>query len=259
MLLKLFFALTGSEYTGDWKDDLMHGFGQYRFANGDTYVGEYHNGQRSGEKCKYKFSNSDLYVGGWKEDQFHGFGRYFYADGTVLEGNFCHGMKQGKFKRQLPTEDLDILRFEDDTMVGQGVRWNTKRTKTWLLEPRTSHEEAETTKSNSCGCTALRMVRGIKFSRRRKTNTNIPSSVGATTKTISVGKDYDRSPAIQTSAEYPQTPSVLPHGNPVPIPPQESTKNLVKKSVRIPISQAVSIGYDCEIGTVKRSVAVAIE
>ena len=228
----------------------MHGFGQCRFANGDTYVGEYHKGQRSGDKCKYKFSNSDLYVGGWKEDQFHGFGRYFYADGTVLEGNFCHGMKQGKFKRQLPTEDLDILRFEDDTMVGQGVRWNTKRTKTWLLEPRTSQEEAESTKSNSCGCTALRMVRSLKFCRRRKTNTNVPSSVGATTETFSAGKEHDRTPAIQTSVEYPQTPSIL---------PQESTKNLVKKSVRIPISQAVSIGYDCEIGTGKRSVAVVVE
>ena len=245
--------LTGSEYTGDWKDDLIHGIGQHKFANGDIYVGKYHNGQRSGEQCKYKFANSDLYVGGWEKDKFHGFGRYFYADGSVLEGNYCHGIKQGKFKRQLPTEDLDILRFEDDKIVGQGVRWNTKRTKTWLLEPRSSVDDTGTKKSKARS-TALRVVRGIgslKLSRhRKKPNKNVPASVG-TLENISMLKEKDGN---QTSSKSDPPP----RGSPVPVSPQESTKNLVKKSVRIPISQAVSVGYDCEIGTGKQTVTTAV-
>jgi len=130
----VFFFRDGSEYAGDWQDNQMHGSGHQKFANGDTYVGQYHRGQRSGgPRCKLRFANGDLYVGGWKNDVFHGPGRYFFADGSVLEGNFVKGTKHGKFKRQLPTAEMDILRFEDDAIVGKGVRWNAKRTKTWLL------------------------------------------------------------------------------------------------------------------------------
>lgn len=88
----------GSEYTGDWKDNQMHGHGQRKFLNGDVYVGQYRYGQRwGGPKGKMKFSCGDLYVGAWESDQFHGSGRYFFKDGTVLEGNFMYGAKSGKF------------------------------------------------------------------------------------------------------------------------------------------------------------------
>lgn len=261
-----FFLCTGSEYTGDWKENLMHGFGQCKFANGDTYVGQYHKGQRSGgPSCKYKFANSDLYVGDWDANRFHGFGRYFYADGSVLEGNFVDGVKQGKFKRQLPTEDLDILRFEDDKIVGQGVRWNTKRTKTWLLELRIPGAKSSKVKKNVCRRTASRMVRGFGNltrlsdfrSRQRKSIDSFPLSVGVADHTTT-GKD-ERKHANNSSAESSAQSSSLPHESLSPVTPQEANKNIVKKLVRIPISQAVSIGYDCEIGTGTRDAPVLVK
>lgn len=229
----------------------MHGFGQCKFANGDTYVGQYFKGQKSGENCKYKFSNSDLYVGRWVADRFHGFGRYFYADGSVLEGTFCHGLKQGKFKRQLPNEDLDILRFEEDRLVGQGVRWNTKRTKTWLLVLR-NDENAIASKKKTC---VRRMVRSIgNLCRTKKSADYVPSPVGVS-ETRESDNANDASSSVSLLASSPSSP----HENLVPVLPQGLTKNMVKKSVRIPISRAVSIGYDCEIGTGARAGPVAVK
>ncbi len=245
----------------------MHGFGQCNFANGDTYVGQYVKGQRSGgSNCKYKFSNSDLYVGGWEADQFNGFGRYFFANGSVLEGKFIKGVKQGKFKRQLPNEDLDILRFEEDKLVGQGVRWNTKRTKTWLLEPQIENgnvcasSNASKSKKKTCRRTARRMVRSIgnlarlpeRGCRQKKSADYFPSSVGVSDALTWRNNDGSHTNRASSSPSVSLASSRLSASRQetlAPVLPLESMKHIVKKSVRIPISRAVSIGYDCEIGT----------
>jgi len=323
-----FFSRDGSEYTGGWKDNQMHGHGQRKFANGDTYIGQYRAGQRNGgPHWKLRFANGDLYVGGWENDRFHGDGRYFFAhDGSVLEGSFVCGAKQGKFKlqRQVPTEKLDILRFEDDELVGLGVRWNAKRTKTWLLqilpadpgpagngsssntssnEPRAAAATvgSQNGSSSKTSSTATK-VKKKKFHRRvigclskplrRRTKSSIETDVSMATlsmatptatplvplvgiTTVSVSNpDGSNGNSTQTTTSGPVSSSISP--TPTPMPPSSSssssssslppsffllpTDNLVpvapqriltniKKSARIPISQAVSIGYDCEMGT----------
>ena len=45
----------------------MHGFGTYRFQNGDRYEGNWQEGKRKGQGTKY-FANGDKYEGNW-EDQ----------------------------------------------------------------------------------------------------------------------------------------------------------------------------------------------
>ena len=301
----------------------MHGCGQRKFANGDTYIGQYHKGQRSGgPKCKLRFANGDLYVGGWGNDRFHGDGRYFFAhDGSVLEGTFVHGAKEGKFKlqRQLPNEKLDILRFENDKLIGLGVRWNAKRSKTWLLQvvpvPNPSpvvrkhnnsninsnnKERRETAIKISCKddnnehdsnntntTSAGQKPKKNKFHRRvvsylvkplrrdfcRRTKSSVepvafmPSSSSSSSSSVvipvdsssKINGDNDDSATTNPcssssfSASMSPSPSIsqffsLPVDNIVPVVPQKILSN-IKKSVRIPISQAVSIGHDCEMGT----------
>jgi hypothetical protein len=112
----------------------MHGTGTRKFANGDVYVGRYYKGQRVGQG-KLFFANGDLYSGSWENDLFHGFGRYYYSNSIALQGSYENGMKQGKFKLQHPNGNLDIVRHEQDVLVGSGVRWSADRSKTWLLSP----------------------------------------------------------------------------------------------------------------------------
>ena len=110
----------------------MHGEGTRRFATGDTFIGKYVDGLRSGSGKVY-FANGDLYNGAWKNDKMHGEGKYHHACGKSFEGTFCNGKRQGKGKIQHTSGKLDILRFDNDRPEGQAVRWSADRGKAWLL------------------------------------------------------------------------------------------------------------------------------
>ena len=211
----------------------MHGRGQRTFANGDIYVGSYRHGQRSGgPDCKFKFQNGDLYVGHWDSNFFHGPGRYFFADGTALEGHFEHGKKQGKFKRQKANGTLDILRYEDDNVAGQGVRWNVTRTKTWLLKTVVV-DKRQHRRMRSDDASQVRNQR--RLHQRSLSSPDIgnePAGViheALATVPTTLRSEYDTEPTVEI---------------------QEMT--MTKKCSRIPIAQAVSIGYDCELGGFSR-------
>lgn len=58
----------GSVYEGEVSEDgLQHGQGTYKWANGDSYVGSWANGEQ------------------------HGYGTYTWADGTIYAGNWVNG------------------------------------------------------------------------------------------------------------------------------------------------------------------------
>lgn len=206
----------------------MHGKGQRNFANGDVYVGKYQYGERcGGPNCKLKFANGDLYVGSWKSNYFHGFGRYFFADGTALAGTFEHGKKQGKFKRQKPSGYLDILRYENDRVVGQGVRWNETRTKTWLLRVVVdkNHRRVlshDTSRSRSAERRVRTRDRGRRSTSPSLASGTNPSDLG---RQGSLASLLSLEPLVETQV-----------------------MTVTKKAGRIPVAQAVSIGYDCELG-----------
>ena len=194
------------------------------------------------------------YRGEWKSDKFHGIGRYFFKDGTVLEGMWIKGMKHGKFKKQLPTNELDIIRYENDHIVIDigGVRWNSKRTKTWILKiTETTTPKTKTNRPTMSRSRSIRHAITSKFSRRHHhhhcrsdpSNSNDGGDDNNTNNNIAV--TTTKSPPPHSASL--SSSSSVPVDNVVPITPQVKTK--IKKSIRIPISQAVSIGYDCEMGT----------
>ncbi|KAL3911335.1 MAG: hypothetical protein SGILL_007319, partial [Bacillariaceae sp.] len=222
----------GSVYTGDWLEDKMHGRGQRTFADGCVYVGSYRHGQRSGgPDCKIKLSNGDIYVGNWDSNFFHGHGRYFFADGTALEGDFVHGKKQGKFKRQKGDGTLDILRYENDNVSGQGVRWNSARTKTWLLKTVADKNQAAPNHRRNLSDDSFQ---GKSHpDKRHQRCLSVPNLAQGSTD----GSQELLAPSATSPSEYDFEPTVE---------PQVVTRT--KKSSRIPIAQAVSIGYDCELG-----------
>jgi hypothetical protein len=36
------------EYEGDWEEDLMHGYGVYKYTSGAAYTGQWHKGKQQG-------------------------------------------------------------------------------------------------------------------------------------------------------------------------------------------------------------------
>lgn len=41
---------TGAVYKGQWKNNKMHGFGEYDWADGNLYIGEFADGKQHGRK-----------------------------------------------------------------------------------------------------------------------------------------------------------------------------------------------------------------
>jgi hypothetical protein len=60
----------GSEYSGHWKKDKMHGFGKFKMADGSCYEGEF------------------------QDDVSHGKGKLTEANGTVVTGVWANGELQ---------------------------------------------------------------------------------------------------------------------------------------------------------------------
>lgn len=59
-----------------------------RFKNGDEYDGTLKNNKIKHGYGIYKYSNGDVYEGEWVEDEQQGNGILRFADGSVYEGNF---------------------------------------------------------------------------------------------------------------------------------------------------------------------------
>lgn len=70
------------------------GYGLFRFANGDKYVGNWANGQSHG-KGKYYFSSRERYEGDFQYGKFEGSGTMYYPDGAFYTGGWKKNQKNG--------------------------------------------------------------------------------------------------------------------------------------------------------------------
>ena len=82
------FLNDGEPYTGK---------GTYKWDNGDSYEGDFLNGQRTGIG-KYTWANGSFYVGDVKDGKHHGKGKLTWSSGEIYEGDFFENNMTGKGK-----------------------------------------------------------------------------------------------------------------------------------------------------------------
>ncbi|PRP86550.1 hypothetical protein PROFUN_05188 [Planoprotostelium fungivorum] len=83
-----------NQYSGDWKDDKMHGFGTFRYQSGAIYEGEWTDNKYEG-KGKYKFPDGSSYEGAFRENKMHGFGSFTDRTGLEFKGQFYNNLGPG--------------------------------------------------------------------------------------------------------------------------------------------------------------------
>jgi len=117
----------GGKYEGQLnRNGRRHGFGKYVFGGGDTYVGEWEEGERSGygketfpakellpgkiQPTQYEgtfqdgkwhgygkciCTNGSEYVGEWDSNKMHGYGKMFHLEGAYYQGQWNRGKYHG--------------------------------------------------------------------------------------------------------------------------------------------------------------------
>ena len=81
---------SGSKYVGEFKDGNYSGQGTYTYADGEEYVGTFKNGLFH-KQGTYTYSSGDKYVGEFKNGKKNGRGLYSHTDGTSENGFFKDG------------------------------------------------------------------------------------------------------------------------------------------------------------------------
>ena len=125
----------GDKYSGEWKNDKMHGYGTYTVGNlgtqgnntGDKYVGEWLDGKYHGQGT-YIHLNGDKYVGEYKDGRMHGKGVYTFASGTKYVGEYRDGKRNGQFTVTYSTGVKYVGEFKNDKKHGHGTQYNADGT-----------------------------------------------------------------------------------------------------------------------------------
>ena len=79
----------GDTYEGEYMNGEHHGRGKYKCAGScEFYDGQYSDGERHGQGTEM-FANGDVYVGGYKNDEMCGKGKMTFASGAVRGQSPC--------------------------------------------------------------------------------------------------------------------------------------------------------------------------
>jgi hypothetical protein len=120
----VYFYPNGDTYTGtvihSQDDALPQGEGTYQAVNGDRYVGEWNNGQKSG-LGKYTTTSGFEYMGYWEDDAHHGGCAVTYTDGDWYAGNMREGKRHGQGTYRWENGDTYGGEWADGLKSGQGV------------------------------------------------------------------------------------------------------------------------------------------
>jgi hypothetical protein len=90
------YAGRGEKYVGQWRNGVINGQGIYYYSSGNRYEGEWRNGQKIGQGTYIYARRGEKYVGEFDNDQPNGQGVYYYSNGDRYEGEWRDGRKHGR-------------------------------------------------------------------------------------------------------------------------------------------------------------------
>lgn len=113
---------SSSHFLGPSPHFYTHGVASVEYANGDTYVGEWHHGRREGLGRTSSYSGSSkVYSGEWKAGTREGVGTLEYPNGERYVGEFHCGKLEGKGSYQCANGDIYVGEFAENQFHGLGT------------------------------------------------------------------------------------------------------------------------------------------
>lgn len=116
-------ALEGrrERYDGEVFDSLRHGVGEFWYADGSKYRGEWQQGMRHGHGRLESSDKLSYFEGDWDCDRIHGNGIWHWQDGSSYAGEVHDGVRSGKGVYVSDRHDVYVGEFLNNQMHGAGV------------------------------------------------------------------------------------------------------------------------------------------
>jgi hypothetical protein len=110
----------GNKYVGDFKNGNRSGNGKMNYVSGNIYNGSWVENRISG-KGKFTFKNGAEYNGEFKNDTYEGNGEFKWANGDIYNGGWVSGKRSGYGKQILTNGNTYEGNFLSDKMNGRGI------------------------------------------------------------------------------------------------------------------------------------------
>ena len=94
----IYHFINGRVYKGEWKENKIHGYGEFTWVEGKKYYGFYKNDKKDGFGIYYWPENKFL-IAFWKEGKQHGVGKYLKGK-TIKYGKWKDGNKEKIFSNE---------------------------------------------------------------------------------------------------------------------------------------------------------------
>lgn len=110
---------TKAVYTGQWQNNMRHGFGTQTWVDGASYSGQWQNNAAIG-KGRFTHGDGDMYVGEWSNNMANGLGIFFRSGIRVYQGECRADLQHGHGVEIKVNGARYEGTFEDGLKVGQG-------------------------------------------------------------------------------------------------------------------------------------------
>lgn len=111
---------SGTEYVGQFKDDKRHGQGTIIYPNGFKYVGEFRDNKSNGQGI-LTFPDGTEYTGQFKGGKFNGHGILTFHSGARYTGQFKDDKRHGQGEMTYPNGFKYVGQFVNNKASGQGT------------------------------------------------------------------------------------------------------------------------------------------
>jgi len=111
----------GSIYDGEWRENNPNGWGLFRWPDGSEYQGPWKDGKRNGTNGILIAADGFRYEGAWANNAMEGIGVATYPNGQIYEGKWVGGRREGRGTIRFTNGAVYEGRFKDDYMEGQGT------------------------------------------------------------------------------------------------------------------------------------------
>jgi hypothetical protein len=110
----------GQKYVGEFRDGQRSGQGTFTWPEGQKYVGEYRDGKSHGQGT-FTFPDGRKYVGEFRDDKSHGQGTFTFPDGQKYVGEYRDGKQNGQGTFTWPEGQKYVGEYRDGKRNGQGT------------------------------------------------------------------------------------------------------------------------------------------